>query len=138
VSQCDLAWRESLSDDEGNFGVTAGIAEMLVQSHRRDGDAPLIELLPALPSAWPTGRVSGLRTRGAFEVALDWADGRLRSASARSDRGGSCVVRNGSRRVRLETRAGETLVLDRHLERVALDHLRSFTRAVSSAFCCSR
>ena len=104
---------------DGNFGVTAGVAEMLVQSHRRapDGRAPVVELLPALPSAWPTGRVSGLRARGAFEVDVEWESGRLKSATLRSDRGGPCVVQYGSRTVALETRAGETVRFDGALAR---------------------
>jgi alpha-L-fucosidase 2 len=104
---------------DGNFGVTAGIAEMLVQSHRRaaDGRAPVIDLLPALPSAWPTGRVKGLRARGAFEVDLEWEKGRLAAATLRSDRGGRCVVKYGSRDLSLETKAGETVRLDGTLDR---------------------
>ena len=57
---------------DGNFGGTAGIVEMIVQNH---GD--VIELLPALPSAWPTGSIQGLRTRGACNVDIAWRDGRL-------------------------------------------------------------
>ena len=104
---------------DGNFGVTAGVAEMLVQSHRRapDGRAPVVELLPALPSAWPAGRVSGLRARGAFEVDVEWEGGRLKSATLRSDRGGPCVVQYGSRTVSIETKAGETVRLDGALAR---------------------
>jgi alpha-L-fucosidase 2 len=104
---------------DGNFGVTAGIAEMLVQSHRRapDGRTPLVHLLPALPSAWPTGRVAGLRARGAFEVAVEWKDGRLVSATLRADRGGPCRVQYGSRTLSLETKAGETVLFDEQLNR---------------------
>lgn len=104
---------------DGNFGVSAGIAEMLLQSQRRaeDGRTPLVELLPALPSAWPSGSVSGLRARGAFEVDLDWSEGRLRSATLRSDRGGRCVVQYGARRAVLDTRPGEQVRLDGALDR---------------------
>jgi alpha-L-fucosidase 2 len=105
---------------DGNFGVTAGIAEMLVQSHRRDerdGRTPIVELLPALPAAWPTGRASGLRARGAVEVDLEWGDGRLKGASLRSHRGGPVLVEYGGRRASFPTRAGETLLLDGTLAR---------------------
>jgi alpha-L-fucosidase 2 len=104
---------------DGNFGVTAGVAEMLVQSHRRgeDGRTPVLELLPALPAAWPSGHVRGLRARGAFEVDLEWAQGRLASAAIRSDRGGRLVVQSGPRSVPLDTRPGETVRLDGSLAR---------------------
>jgi alpha-L-fucosidase 2 len=104
---------------DGNFGVTAGVAEMLVQSHRRDEDGrtPVLELLPALPAAWPSGHVRGLRARGAFAVDLEWAQGRLASAAIRSDRGGRLVVQNGPRSVPLDTLPGETVRLDGSLAR---------------------
>jgi alpha-L-fucosidase 2 len=76
---------------DGNFGATAGITEMLVQSHSGD-----IHLLPALPHAWPNGSVSGLRARGGFEVSLKWSDQILKGATVLSTLGGNCRVRSAS------------------------------------------
>jgi alpha-L-fucosidase 2 len=97
---------------DGNFGATAGIAEMLLQSHLRDGDRYILKLLPALPKAWANGEVRGLRARGGFEVDLAWKDGQLSKAVIRSDKGSPLTLRyQGEGRV-LETKPGQRIVWD--------------------------
>ena len=72
---------------DGNFGGTAGIAEMLLQSNGEH-----INILPALPKAWKNGSVSGLVARGAFEVDIDWRNGAAKKITVRSQKGGRCAV----------------------------------------------
>jgi len=96
---------------EANFGLTSGIAEMLMQSQPESGKIgapPVIRLLPALPEAWPEGKVTGLLARGGFEVDVEWKDGRLAEASIRSLYGNPCRVRYGTDAKEMELKAGES------------------------------
>ena len=82
---------------DSNFGATAGIAEMLLQSHdRAENGGYVIHLLPALPKAWPSGHAKGLRARGGFIVDQEWRDGRLASARITSLLGQTTVIRYGN------------------------------------------
>ena len=97
---------------DGNFGITAGIAEMLVQSQTGD-----IELLPALPSAWPTGKISGLRARGGYEVSVEWKDGKLLSTTIKNISGtGQVKVRCGEKLAQFSLPRGAEKTLASALE----------------------
>ena len=99
---------------DGNFAFTSGVSEMLIQSHLGE-----LDLLPALPAAWPTGHVSGLRARGGFEIKeLAWKDGRLITVAIRSTLGGLCRVRSGQNVATLPTKPGEIVTLDAQLQQV--------------------
>jgi len=104
---------------DGNFGATAGITEMLLQSDDpygsptsltavQSGEAGFLHLLPALPSALATGKVSGLMARGGFEVALDWQNGKLVKAVIAARQSKSLKVRYAGREIEIQARAGQT------------------------------
>jgi alpha-L-fucosidase 2 len=95
---------------DGNFGAAAAIAEMLLQS---DDDS--VSLLPALPSAWPQGRVRGLRARGGVTVDIAWRNGALREAVLTSDHDRTAIVRSGEKQATVSLRPGRTVRLDGQL-----------------------
>ena len=91
---------------DGNFGGTAGVTELLLQSHMG-----FIQLLPALPDAWEEGSVEGLLARGNFEVDLRWANGQLQEAVITSNAGQPCQVRYGDQVLSFKTKKGQTYTL---------------------------
>lgn len=88
---------------DGNFGGTAGITEMLLQSHMG-----FVQLLPALPDAWQNGSVSGICARGGFEVNLSWKDGKLAEAVVTSEKGVPCTVRYEDKTLSFKTKKGSS------------------------------
>ena len=86
---------------DGNFGGTAGVTEMLLQSH-----AGFIHLLPSLPEAWSEGAVSGLEARGNFMVSLRWQGGELSEVTLLSRQGGRCTLRYKGAEITLNTQKG--------------------------------
>ena len=108
---------------DGNLGATAALVELLLQSHETtpssaaqvsglNPQVSILRLLPALPSAWPEGSVSGLRARGGLTVALRWSAGRLTEARLTASRPAAFVLSLGDRDLPVNALAGETLVFD--------------------------
>jgi alpha-L-fucosidase 2 len=106
---------------DGNFGATAGIAEMLVQSHdpyatptsltpAQSGEAAFLHLLPALPSAFPSGKVTGLRARGGLGIDLEWRDGKLVAATITATSAIPVKIRYGSKETEVRLKPGERYV----------------------------
>jgi alpha-L-fucosidase 2 len=96
---------------DGNCAGTAGMAEMLLQSHERSqGGRFIVDLLPALPKAWPSGRISGLCARGGYQVDMAWKDGKLTEATIRSRLGGPCTLHYGGKTAVVQTVPGAVYV----------------------------
>ena len=98
---------------DGNFGATAGIAEMLLQSHAGE-----IVLLPALPAEWPDGSMRGLKARGGFILDFKWEDGDLRQLTIRSGQGGEARLRFRERVEDIRLKAGESVSFGPRLRRL--------------------
>jgi alpha-L-fucosidase 2 len=96
---------------DGNFGGTAGVAEMLLHSHANE-----IHLLPALPKAWPNGKVSGLKARGGFEVDIEWENGKLKQARIKNLIGNSMQVRYNNKITQIDAKKNELVILNEFLE----------------------
>ena len=103
---------------DGNMGHAAAIGEMLLQSHVRTGPDGVheLELLPALPAAWPEGSVRGLRARGGFEVDLAWKGGVLTAAAVKNSHGGACLLRLRDKVVEIKLTPGQAVEVDANLE----------------------
>ncbi len=98
---------------DGNFGGCAGIAEMLLQSHAGE-----VDLLPALPDAWDSGSITGLKARGGFEVDMTWEHGRLLKAVIRSELGNPLKIRNTFKYREMATEAGVSYTFNGDLDRI--------------------
>jgi alpha-L-fucosidase 2 len=112
---------------DGNFGATAAIAEMLLQSDdphgaelslttAETGETAFLHLLPALPSAFPNGSVEGLRARGGVEVGIAWRNGKLVEATLKSDQTKKVTVRYAGKEVAMDLAAGQVKTIGAGLQ----------------------
>ena len=92
---------------DGNFGYASGVAEMLLQSQIKEGDHYIIQFLPALPDAWKTGEVKGLRARGGFIVDMKWESGKLKSCTIKSLLGNDFKAFYAGKTQLVKTKAGQ-------------------------------
>jgi alpha-L-fucosidase 2 len=93
---------------DGNFGYTAGVAEMLLQSHIKESNQYILQLLPALPDVWKNGAVKGMRARGGFVVDLAWSNGKLVSCSIKSMLGNPLKINYNGKMLSMNTKSGKT------------------------------
>lgn len=105
---------------DGNFGGTAAIAEMLLQSNRSDKEGnPIVDLLPALPSAWSEGKVSGPRAQSGITVEMEWKAGKLVSTAFTADRDGKLVLTYAGKSEVVELRAKQRVSFDGSLKKIS-------------------
>jgi len=98
---------------DGNFGGSAGMAEMLLQSHTK-----YIDLLPALPQELSEGNIHGIKARGGFELDFSWKEGKLKSLKVTSTAGNPCVLRYGTQTISFPTSKGRVYQLNENLQKL--------------------
>ena len=95
---------------DGNMGGTAGISEMLLQSH-----SGIINLLPALPNAWQQGSIKGLCARGGYTVDIEWNGCMLTKAIIHANKAGKCTIKYGKASATIDVQSGQSITLNHNL-----------------------